>query len=514
MVRVDSKTLDFIYQISLEQNLPLPSSITAQPLHREDITSFIELALSGDELTKIERETAMLIYSWYGGDKNIIALKNDHSRFQINLNLTGDIKRKNSDSLALNAKGIINPGVTGFLGGLSFNSEYFVWTEFQSDTMWGKSNYEPYNGNPYNLFGREDSGNVRASDLFRGSVTWQFKMLTFDFGIDKYAVGPSIKNRLLLDINENPATYIRATANFKWFNYYHTYGLLRSMKYYSKYFVHHRFDIPIFNKKFNIGLNEVIVFGSTADSAETAKAQGDPLSKSDYNITRNFEPAYAVPFVPFAFIEHFGGDRDNALLSLDLSLRLPKYFYWYFEFLLDDMSNPATLFSNDYGNKWGLTVGGKWNRTFENNSFGIVAEYSRIEPWVYTHFKGVSQRYTNFGKSIGSPLGPNSDQIWSEVSWQPSLNSSFSFAFTRQRWNHNYRGGDISHVFITEKNSSDNGIPEDSTTKDFLSGDISKRNHFSLGWNFLPYRIFEVESSVSYDNIDKLGFSLYGGFRF
>ena len=74
--------------------------------------------------------------------------------------------------------------------------------------------------------------------------------------------------------------------------------------------------------------------------------------------------------------------------------------------LLDDMLSPWTIFSNDWGNKWAATIGFQIFGSVLLRDLTFTAEYSHVEPWVYTHFFGGSHNYAHFGKSLGSPLGP------------------------------------------------------------------------------------------------------------
>lgn len=521
VVRRDSRLDMVMLQISSRYDQPLPVGYFQQPMRREPVVDFLRHALDSLELTTGEREDVELLVQWYDGEKTLFSRSNDNSRINLNLDLTGDVDFAVQDSFVYGAKGIITPRLDGHLGGLSFSSEFSVWTETRSDTMWYKNFYEPYEGNPYNLFGRADSGNVRSSDLFRAAVSWDLGLSKWDFGVDHLKSGPAQRNPLTLNLDVSPAAFGRMNLNFKWFTYTHVAAMVQSMKDYNRYMMYHRFEIPFIDNKFVVGFNESVVYGSSGDSVETAKVHSDPLEQSFYSVDRSFQPVYLVPFLPFAFAEHFTGDRDNALLSFDLSLRIPADFHWYFEFLIDDMSAPHTLFSDDWGNKWGLTVGGQWFGSVAEKNLTLSTEYSRIEPWVYTHFRGVSHRYMHFGSGIGSDMGPNSALIWSEAELQLNQKHRLSIAFENQRWNHDVRGGSAEHVFISrttsEESIDESGRPKylpDSETKEFLSGDVKSDNIVSLGWSFLPYHLFEMDANIYHSSRNGFGMKVIGGFRF
>jgi hypothetical protein len=83
------------------------------------------------------------------------------------------------------------------------------------------------------------------------------------------------------------------------------------------------------------------------------------------------------------------------------------------------MKSPTSMFDDSWwGNKWATTVG------IARDSIRIGAflmdwlvEYTRIEPWVYTHHKGGGYTYGNYAQSLGSDLGANSQEIHTEASF-------------------------------------------------------------------------------------------------
>jgi hypothetical protein len=69
-----------------------------------------------------------------------------------------------------------------------------------------------------------------------------------------------------------------------------------------------------------------------------------------------------------------------------------------------------------WGNKWAASIG------FTANDFCVSSvclsfntEFTRVEPWTYTHHKGGGYTYSNYGSSLGSDLGPNSQEIYTRL---------------------------------------------------------------------------------------------------
>ncbi|MEM0961816.1 MAG: capsule assembly Wzi family protein [Bacteroidota bacterium] len=136
---------------------------------------------------------------------------------------------------------------------------------------------------------------------------------------------------------------------------------------------------------------------------------------------RGPELAYLNPLFPVEAAEHALWDRDNAFFTLETSVRPIRGVELYGTWLVDDLAT-ATLGDASYGNKWAIQAGAQI--TVPRTGVTGFAEYTRIEPYTYTHrfqengifFNSVTQN----GFGIGHPLGPNADQWLAGVNlWLP-----------------------------------------------------------------------------------------------
>ncbi|MFP4164386.1 MAG: hypothetical protein ACLFVE_10420 [Chitinispirillaceae bacterium] len=388
-----------------------PLSFDLQPLRTQDLKNYLD-SLSKKPLSNQERYHLELlsrklnasggIYRYHNGEKQV--------NIKINLDLLGDI-RGSANSEALRGKGTLSPLLSGSIGKFSFYSAMDVWTEYRSDTLFTPSDYQPYNGVPYNLYDRGDGNNhLRSSDLPRGGVVYDADWVELETAIDYLKIGPAVHFPLTLSGQTPPITYARAKLDLSILEYQHIVGLLRSQRDKPKYLYAHRLSGSLAEGKFRFGLNEMIVGGSTTDQ----QGPDDPhnsLREQYYGEERDWEWTYFIPFVPFKFVEHYIGDKDNAAISFDMSLVWPTNFRFYGEFFLDDFLSPWKLFTDDFGNKWALTAGVQYFSELFSRDVSAGIEYSRVEPWVYTHFYGGSHRYDHFDKPLGSRLGPNSQAV-------------------------------------------------------------------------------------------------------
>ncbi len=281
--------------------------------------------------------------------------------------------------------------------------------------------YDPYDGFPYN----KQSDNNRTWDIFRLSMDYNVGFAKLVGGIDYVSLGVARHNKVILRGDEyqfrpwQDSSYrLQIPAPTPYFGYEFKVGPLTyqqyAMKLYheknlGKYMHAHRlgaslpFDIEL-------GVSELVMYGSTVEPAgSNPNVDGDSTG-------RDFEWSYVIPFIPYVFEEHFHGDKDNNALAFDLSVKTIRHWDFYGEMLWDDMKSPTKMFDDSWwGNKWAATIGVENEQKIGPVALNWNIEYTRVEPWVYTHHKGAGYVYSSYGQSLGSDLGPNSQEIYTAI---------------------------------------------------------------------------------------------------
>jgi hypothetical protein len=514
-VKNDPSIDAYCYRISSRYAVPLPASFFFQPMTVCDVLSFLDkadsLAAAG-RLSAGEAFDGGQLRKRISADYGLVAWKAKKNDARITLRC--ELLDSNSMSLgtatAGYVRGIASPGLNASLGDVSFYSGIDVWTDYQFDSMYRKSTYQPYDGVAYNLYGRADSAHVRASDMLRGGLIWSRSPVRLEAGIDRLKQGPAMASPLTFSGNAPPETYFRGILNFGIMEYAQAVGQLKSDKDKPKYFYMHRVSAPLFSPRLTGGLTEVIINGSTTNEPKTDSTSANALRPSYYNQTRGWELAYLIPFIPYAFAEHYIGDKDNKALSFDLNWAFPDNFRWYGELFLDDFTAPWTLFSNDWGNKWAFDVGGQWFTSLLSKDCVVSLEYSRVEPWVYTHFYGGSHRYDNFDVCLGAPLGPNSDLLAFSCESRLTRRNTFGATLTNFRTNHTQRGGTITDVFQDPET-----VNPDSPKKVFLEKNgLETVTRCGVYWKFDQLGMFRINLKYEYDFTGTSIVQLYGGLYF
>jgi hypothetical protein len=121
-------------------------------------------------------------------------------------------------------------------------------------------------------------------------------------------------------------------------------------------------------------------------------------------------PYLFVPFFPLFIAKGFMYEEaNNGNISVDLAVRVSDKGLVYGEFLVDDLESPTSFWTKNYvQNKWAMLVGAHWLANVPWGEAGAIAEFSRVEPWVYAHFNPNTAQTAHLGYPLGNPFGPNS----------------------------------------------------------------------------------------------------------
>ena len=382
-----------------------------------------------------------------------------------------------------------------------FNASVKVSTDHTNKEIYDNF-YNPSEGIPYN----KQSDNKRTWDIFAANASYDLDAVKLLAGFDYLSMGPARRNHVILrgeQSNYRPwqdsTSRIFEPAPTPYFGYqfelgpivYSQYAMkLFEKKNFGKYMHVHRLDLNL-PKNITLGLSETALYGSTTEEEPNPNEDADSTG-------REFEWAYVIPFIPYVFQEHLQGDQDNISLAFDLSVKTIPHWEFYGELLWDDMKSPTSMFDDGWwGNKWATSVGvARDSLKLGSTLWNWYLEYTRVEPWVYTHHKGGGYTYRSYSQSLGTDLGPNSREVYSEVSGLYSIFKGTLHASA------------VAKDTAFGGNITDMHTPESATNKKFLN-DKTTLHYVEIGgkieikpWEWMTFR-------AGYDRY----FGDYEGFR-
>ena len=286
----------------------------------------------------------------------------------------------------------------GYINNLSFYLDTRMFTEMHDDF-----NHPSYDREFVERQNEDLSEGLAFSSYsrYRSNVSLNFKYLRVVVARDALHWGPSLYSALMFNQNAIPFNHIRLESSLGPFRVISVYGQLAidggnnfRTNSDSRSVYAHRYEWNI-NRHLLVGVSEQLVLYNSED------------------------PFAFIPIVPLYIAKGNMEERkNNGNIAFDVSYRFLKSFNAYSEFLIDDIMSPNSLFNDFWGNKWGWVAGLHYARNLSNKNIsqlGVVTEYSRVEPWVYTHYAPNTSQSANQRISLGNPLGPNSQSLTNKV---------------------------------------------------------------------------------------------------
>ncbi len=293
--------------------------------------------------------------------------------------------------------------------------------------------FDPQYGTPRTISGK----NVYTDETW-AYLLWRQSWFQAEFGRDQLKWGPGRRGSLMLSRENLPFEMLKLKFSFKRFQFTSFHGSLHAGD--VKYIAGHRLELMLFPWWYVSG-SEVVIYGH-----------------------RDIEAAYLNPLMPYHVAEHHLGDKDNNTMGLDMTIYPLRSHQLYLEFFLDDFTTAENPFTY-YGNKFAFLIGHRWVNPLGLENTGLSWEYTRIEPYVYTHQDSINI-YVNYDQPIGHWLGPNADDLYIELSYKPYRDLDLQLSAERVR-----RGkGDIN----TPHQSSEG------KRKKFLSGIVESTWSYGL----------------------------------
>lgn len=207
---------------------------------------------------------------------------------------------------------------------------------------------------------------------------------------------------------------------------------------------------------------------------------------------RGPELAYLNPINPIKPAEHALWDRDNTLFALDAVVRPVPGVEAYGTFLADDL-DVGLLGQNSFNNKWAVQAG---VGAALGPALGWV-EYTRIEPFVYTHRflldGSFYNAYQHNGFGLGHPIGPNADQVEAGLRvWLPMrVRGTARLRYVRR--GENYTDPATGELVNVGGDLNDGRQPPfDDFSKVFLAGERFAGPGATLGLSWEPIRDYRL----------------------
>jgi len=358
--------------------------------------------------------------------------------FNQNLDIKSGNQYENTEKISLSTWG-------GTIRG-QFKDDFGFYLMAKNTLIKGKDifqeNFDLAQGTPITI-----SGENAYSDEASAYFMWRLPWFHLELGRDRIQWGPGVRGQLMVSANNPYFDMFKINVQFKGFTFTSVHGKLNSSTG-SKFLAAHRLELRL-SPQLILGASESVIYGN-----------------------RNVETMYINPLMVYHVAEHHLGDRDNNAMSIDLVAFPIMNHKWTFELFIDDFTtaeNPLTY----YGNKFAFLTGWQWTNPIGLSNTDFFLEYTRIEPYVYTHKEQINT-YKNYDQSIGHWLGQNADNLFFKINhW---LNRNLKFAFIIEKIRQGEGGIDIPHQASM------------GTGKEFLSGIVESIWNLGIDIRFQVFK--------------------------
>lgn len=200
---------------------------------------------------------------------------------------------------------------------------------------------------------------------------------------------------------------------------------------------------------------------------------------------RPFEIGYLNPFGFLRSQEHYYRDRDNANMYAALSVAPMDGIFLEAEFMLDDLKL-SRIGDGFWGNKTGIRVGAA-ARAIPLGVLDIGLSYTRLQPYIYTHFSDTNAYTHDAAQLAAGGLPPNSQYFEATASIFPAPQLTIGITVGVGEHGANVFEGDTLSRNVGG-DVSQTKRPQDSETVAFLDGINEKIGRLRLEVEYEPLR--------------------------
>lgn len=320
--------------------------------------------------------------------------------------------------------------------------------------------------------------NIQNFDEAEGSVRYDAGFFSVQAGRERLLWGTGSGEKMVLSEHPRPFDYIRGDLSYGVFTYAFLHGwilgteskiffhpgtdsasLLSEPVIADKYFAAHRFGLS-FPGVVDLGFQETVVYSN-----------------------RSVDLAYLTPLSLIESVQRSRGERDNVMWVFDVKTTFLRDLQFTGTILYDDINVPD-MFTDLWSDRYAWQAGVRYVDPFTVPNTELVVEYTRVEPYVFSHARSRDGSFTSLGRILGPDVGPNGDAWMGMLSVQPRWNLSLTarVLWKRHGLNHvNPWTGEVDRNF-----GSDPLFPhrnDDPERKVFLAG--TRKNTLEAGFRVL-----------------------------
>jgi hypothetical protein len=515
-VRADHSVYEFLHRMEVQKVL-VSYHGTVLPMSRNKVAGYIkELYQKRDRLTSTDREllniyvlefaydlkldtsrnTQLLgdgefgqrfrdivthkqkyLYSWYDDEGNSIFI--DWMVSYENRSRSGDLNQNlNIGETGGRVRGSIGNRVGFYLYGTNMI--------VNGSRAFASEDYKIIHSHSFRRSGKD-----YAEEIY-GYIRFQTDWFGLQIGRERLLWNENYGNSLTLTHAAPMFNFIRLDASYGVVNYNFVHGWILSSRemvvfdpdyspmpeYDPKYFVGSRIEFSLFRNILQLGFNQSVVY-----------------SRSSPDI------GYLNPVNFLEGTERNSGERDAVKLGMDIGFRPIRNLEIKTGILFDNIEGDQS-FTRHWNNRWAVHGGMYIVNPFGLDNIDLKIDYTRIEPYFYSHHRSPDLYYAHDEFILGHPLGPNADDTLVRLVYRPQWQWRLGLEFQRERHGDNVI--DDSGNIITNV-GGDFKLPwrsnVDSPVKRFLAGVRNENYYYRANLKYEVFKQIIFGGSIEYSQM-------------
>jgi len=417
-------------------------------------------------------------------EKFLYAYTDTNVSFFVDGLLTLDARRSTGDALGRARAGFVQFG--GRIRGTIFdNLGYYL--QGTNAQFWGSREVLLRDRILSQSFTLNEAPDIQNFDFVEGYARYDAGIVALQVGRERILWGNGYGDKMIVSDNVRVFDFVRADAEYKSIKYTFVHAWLlgqrsqviftlptdTTFRFYEpvnadKYFAAHRLAISP-TSFLDIGFQEMAIYSY-----------------------RSPDLAYLNPITLIESAQRSRDERDNVLWSFDIQLRPFKRLELYGSVVFDDINFPRWG-TNSVQNKNAFQAGLITVDPFDILNTVAVVEYTRIEPYTFSHNRSRDNNYGSGGRILGHHIGPNSDSWFFRLDWFLTHRLSASFRIEIQREGENIYGADTLVKNVGGDFLQPHRQGKDPETKEFLGGNFTRTQRFQA------YATYEFVNEVFFD---------------
>ncbi|MBP9191143.1 MAG: hypothetical protein KBF96_01185 [Ignavibacteria bacterium] len=332
----------------------------------------------------------------------------------------------------------------------------------------------------------------RNYDTFDGYLRFRAKdeWLAITVGRSPVYQGFGFIDRLYLSDNTVAFDYLRLDLGYKAVRYSFMYGSLKGdslgRPIGSKNIATHRLDVSL-GDAFRMGFFESVTIADNPFSF-TFLNPISFLTSAELNKATQSGPQ----------------NNNNSIMGLDAMVFPVKNLAIQGSMLIDDLEF-STLFKDNENitNKFGFQFGLQWAKAFTLPDMDLKAEYTYLDPFVYTHVSNKTM-YTHWDLHLGHHLDPNSDEIAFKLNYNFTNRINLNILYQYQRSANGIVTDSAGRVLVNYGGNINNATGYSYSNPEFLVGNRINRSIITTNFTWEFVKQFYIQFQYVHRAIDNI----------